>query len=95
MPRRVVAAGCSGGDNGGPAEFRNVVDLRTKATGAYPEVDVAVKDNDFAPPAIRINPGTTVAWKNEGRSPHDIVPADPKQDFGGEFGVDADEVQAG
>ena len=34
----LFAAGCSGGDSG-PSEFRNVVDLRTKATGEYPEVD--------------------------------------------------------
>jgi plastocyanin len=85
----LVASGCSGNDNG-PAEFRTVVDLRTKATGAYPEVEVTVKDNHFTPSAIRVNPGTAIAWTNDGRSPHDIVAADPKQDFGGEFGVDSE-----
>ena len=87
-----VACGSGNGNgskNAAPAAFRNVVDLRAKATGAYPEVDVAVKDNDFIPSAIRINPGTTVRWKNEGRSPHDIVPFEPKQDFGRRFGIDA------
>ncbi|HTK16361.1 MAG TPA: plastocyanin/azurin family copper-binding protein [Acidimicrobiia bacterium] len=97
----VLAAACSSGSddsaskNALPAQFRNVVDLRGKAKGSYPEVDVAVKDNDFAPSAIRINPGTTVRWENSGRSPHDIVPADPNQDFGHEFGVSADKFEPG
>jgi plastocyanin len=84
----VLAVSCSSGgsDRAEPAEFRNVVDMRSRATGSYPEVHVAVKDNDFVAPAIRINPGTTVSWKNEGRSPHDILPADTSQDFGKEFG---------
>jgi plastocyanin len=92
----MLAVSCGGGGNktAGPAEFRNIVDLRTKATGAYPEVDVATKDNEFIPPAIRINPGTTVRWENEGRSPHDIVPANTTQDFGGSFGVSSDDFRS-
>jgi len=90
-----VACGSSGNKTSQPGEFGNVVDLRAKATGEYPEVEVAVKDNDFVPPAIRINPGTTVSWKNEGRSAHDILPDDPAQDFGGVFGVHADKFQPG
>src|SRR5262245_43741668 len=91
-----VAAACgSGGKRAQPEEFRHVVDLRSQATGEYPEVEVAVKDNDFVPPAIRINPGTTVEWKNEGRSAHDMLPADPEQEFGGDFGVHAGEFQPG
>jgi plastocyanin len=93
----LLAASCSsnGNKNAGPAEFRTVVDLRAKATGTYPEVAVAVKDNDFVQPAIRINPGTTVRWDNQGRSPHDILPADATQDFGGKFGVDAGKFKPG
>jgi plastocyanin len=94
----MLAAGCSsGGSSKGAARtaFPNVVDLRAKATGSYPEVDVASKDNDFVPAAIRINPGTTVRWANEGRSPHEILPADPTQDFGGTFGVSADRFKPG
>jgi plastocyanin len=87
--------GSDGSDRAEPAEFRNVVDMRSRATGSYPEVHVAVKDNDFVAPAIRINPGTTVSWKNEGRSPHDILPADAAQDFGKRFGVDADKFEPG
>ncbi len=84
------ACASSGGKTAQPDEFRTVVDLRAKATGEYPEVAVAVKDNDFVPPAIRIDPGTTVKWENQGRSAHDILPADPSQDFGAPFGVPAD-----
>ena len=90
-----VACGSSGNTSSQPDELRNVVDLRAKATGEYPEVEVAVKDNDFVPPAIRVNPGTTVKWVNQGRSPHDILPADPTQDFGGSFGVEAPKFQPG
>ena len=79
----ILVAACSSGNGGNdaatknvvPAQLRKVVDLRATAGGEYPEVDVAVKDNDFVPAAIRINPGTTVRWENSGRSPHDIVPA--------------------
>jgi plastocyanin len=79
----ILAAGCGGSSKDvQPSEFGPVVDLRAKATGEYPEVDVAVKDNDFVPSAVRINPGTTVHWTNEGRSPHDLVPADASQGFG-------------
>ncbi|MDQ1479700.1 MAG: hypothetical protein QOI44_561 [Actinomycetota bacterium] len=98
----VLAAGCSSGNghtattkNALPAQFRNVVDLRGKAKGAYPELDVAVKDNDFVPSAIRIDPGTTVRWEIGGRSPHDLLPADPSQDFGHKFGVVAAKFRPG
>jgi plastocyanin len=94
----VLAVSCSGSggsDRAEPAEFRNVVDMRSRAAGSYPEVHVTVKDNDFVPAAIRINPGTTVSWKDDGRSPHDIVPADASQDFGKTFGVDADKFKPG
>jgi plastocyanin len=84
----LLAAACGSSKAAQPAELKNVVDLRAKATGgAYPEVDIEVKDNNFVPPAIRINPGTTVNWKNVGRSAHDISPADPEQDFGKAFGI--------
>jgi plastocyanin len=87
----VVAGACSsnGNNNSVPPELRKVVDLRAQTTGEYPEVDVAVKDNDFVPAAIRVNPGTTVRWENQGRSAHDILPADAAQDFGAPFGVTA------
>src|SRR6185436_502705 len=89
------ACSSSGGKSAVPAELRKVVDLRAQATGEYPEVDVTVKDNDFVPAAIRINPGTTVQWENQGRSAHDILPADAAQDFGAPFGVEAGKFAPG
>src|SRR5437762_1049519 len=92
----VLAGACSSGSakSATPAAFRTVVDLRAKTAGAYPEVRVAVKDNSFDPAAIRINPGTTVRWVNEGRGPHDIVASD-KLDPLDSFGVGADKFKAG
>jgi plastocyanin len=96
-----LVGACGGGSDGGndraeaPSELREVVDLRAQTTGNYPEVEVAVKDNDFVPPAIRINPGTTVKWVNQGRSAHDILPVDESQDFGEPFGATADEFEPG
>lgn len=89
------SSGGSGSKTAPPAAFPNVVDMRAKATGSYPEVDVAVVDNDFVPAAIRINPGTTVHWKNGGRGPHDLVAADPKQNFGKKFGISANAFGVG
>jgi plastocyanin len=89
---------CSSGGSGAaerPSELGEIVDLRARTTGNYPEVEVVVKDNDFVPPAIRINPGTTVRWVNQGRSAHDILPADASQDFGDPFGVTADKFEPG
>ena len=43
----LLAAGCSSGSrskDAAPIAFPNVVDLRAKTTGAYPEVDVASND---------------------------------------------------
>jgi plastocyanin len=93
----VLASACgkSGSSNNStssktPSELDHIVDLRAKATGSFPEVDVSAVDNNFVPAAIRINPGTTVHWENDGRSPHDISAADPTQPFGTKkFGVDA------
>ena len=79
-----TACGGHGGSKGNDAaaDYGTVVDLRSKATGAYPEVSISVKDNDFSPKAFRINPGTTVSWKNEGRSAHDLVEAVQTPTFG-------------
>jgi plastocyanin len=93
----VLAAGCGGGSSKKgattptlPSSFAHPVDLRGKAKGGeYPEVDVASKDNDFSPAAIRIDPGTTVHWTNEGRSPHDITAVVFGKPTGKEMGVAA------
>jgi plastocyanin len=93
-----VLAGACGGSSGNdatPAALRHVVDLRAKTSGSYPEVRVAVQDNTFQPAAIRIKPGTTVRWENQGRGPHDLLPNDATQDFGGPFGIGGDKFEPG
>jgi plastocyanin len=100
----LLFAACSGGDD--DTETSNatkasdleaqVVDLRGKAEDPdYPEIEVAVKDNEFIEPAIRIDPGVTVEWVNEGRSPHDIHPFDERAFGDDEFGVDEADFQPG
>ncbi|MFZ4584532.1 MAG: plastocyanin/azurin family copper-binding protein [Acidimicrobiia bacterium] len=78
------------GSDSKSASGTDVVDLRGRATGGqYPSVTVVVKDNNFTPQNIRIDPGVTVIWKNEGRSQHNVQPADANQPFFGDkpFGV--------
>jgi plastocyanin len=61
----------------------DLVDLRGQASqGNYPEVAVRVIDNEFVDGALRIDPGVTVAWTNEGRVEHDIVPLAEEPEFG-------------
>jgi plastocyanin len=88
----VLAGACGGDDDGGTDDpYGEIVDLREQVSGAYPEVRVAVKDNEFIPRAIRINPGTTVEWVNEGRSDHNILRI---EDLDG-FGVETDDFAPG
>lgn len=87
----VVAAGLVGCGSDSKKGTTDIVDLRGKATpGQYPSVTVSATDNDFKPQNIRIDPGVTVIWKNDGRSQHNIVASDANQDFHGDkpFGVE-------
>ncbi|HEX5614883.1 MAG TPA: plastocyanin/azurin family copper-binding protein [Acidimicrobiia bacterium] len=87
----IAAAACSDSDDG-----EALVDLRGKASdGAYPEVEVEAIDNTFREQNIRIDPGVTVAFTNNGRNDHDVRPADPEQDFGGDFGVERSDFTPG
>ncbi len=72
----------------------DVVDFRNATSGTYPEVQVAVLDNEFDPPAIRVRAGTTVVWQNKGRVEHDIMPVDRSQ-FTTPFGVAAAKYKPG
>jgi plastocyanin len=40
----------------------------------YTEVTVAMKDNDYLPQTLTVDPGTVVKWQNEGRSKHNVIP---------------------
>lgn len=44
------------------------------AAESYDEVQVVMKDNDFIPQTIAVDPGTVVKWTNEGRSDHNVIP---------------------
>lgn len=61
----LVATGCGGDDDGG--ESTEVKDLRGQAA-----VEVVMTDNIFTPENIRIDPGTTVTWVNEGDAGHQM-----------------------
>lgn len=65
-----LAGACSGDDDtGGTAT----------ADGA---MVVTAKDNSFTLEELRVEPGTTVRWVNEGRTEHDIRPVDRYAAFG-------------
>jgi plastocyanin len=40
----------------------------------YEEVTVVMKDNDYLPQTLTVDPGTVVKWANEGRSKHNVIP---------------------
>ncbi|MGH9274548.1 MAG: plastocyanin/azurin family copper-binding protein [Acidimicrobiales bacterium] len=74
------------------AEEIELVDLRGKASGGnYPEVGIRVVDNEFVDGAVRIDPGVTVSWTNDGRVDHNIVVTGD----GPAFGVEASSFAAG
>ncbi len=89
----LAVAAC--GSSSSSAKSVKVVDLRGKATGQNPEVGVKAIDNKFDAEAIRINPGTTVKWTNDGRNAHTVTPASSKQNFGAKFGVGAESFTSG
>jgi plastocyanin len=44
------------------------------AADEYDGVTVAMKDNDYLPQTLTVDPGTVVRWDNEGRSKHNVIP---------------------
>ena len=65
-------------------------DMRGKAEGdSYPKVLVDAKDNTFSPQIVRVDPGVTVEFKNEGGNIHNVLKAVRVQSFGPQFGVDS------
>jgi plastocyanin len=91
-----------GGDDGdtapvpvGPQPIEDVRDERGKAAGAPPVVEVAAVDDVFEPENVRIDPGVTVRWSNEGENVHDVKRSNSLQDFGAPFGVSGSEFGPG
>src|SRR3954469_25148031 len=41
---------------------------------SHTAVAVAMKDNDFVPQTVTVDPGTDVRWDNEGRAKHNVIP---------------------
>src|SRR5262245_53264426 len=65
-----------------------VVDYRGSSAGGAPKTQVIAQDNRFVPENIRINPGQTVRWTNQGRNPHNIVSASQETtEYAPRFGV--------
>ncbi len=62
----LVAAGC-GGDDDGDDTSTELVDMRGKT-----EVEIVMTDNIFTPENVRIDPGTTITWVNEGDAGHQM-----------------------
>ncbi len=44
----------------------------------YTETTVTIKDNDFLPQTLTVDPGTVVRWDNVGRNKHNVIPDDPE-----------------
>jgi plastocyanin len=85
-----VAAACGGDSASAPSGITDVslVDMRGKAEGGnYPEVKVLARDDLFDPEGIQIDPGVTVEWTNDGRSPHNITLAPTSASPGDGFGA--------
>jgi plastocyanin len=45
-------------------------------------VSVAIADDNFQPPTLNVQPGTTVRWLNQGRHTHTITSKDGRWDSG-------------
>ena len=91
-------AACSSGGGGSAAKPETTTTAPKLTTaGADGTVEVVVVDNHFVPERVVVRAGTTVRWRNQGFSPHRIVPSVADQDFHGAggvpFGVTADEFR--
>jgi plastocyanin len=65
-----------------------VVDYRGSTYTGAPKTQVIAQDNRFVPENIRINPGQTVRWTNQGRNPHDIASGSQETtEYAPKFGV--------
>jgi plastocyanin len=72
----LMAVGC-GRDT--PSTTSASVDLSDKTFSlktSRSDVEVGALDNQFTPPYIEVKRGTTVTFVNEGRNPHNVLPAE-------------------
>jgi plastocyanin len=77
----VALAGCAGESDGADADAGESEDTETDdaetTESAAPEADATVSTDGlaFAPQRISVDPGETVAWRNEGATAHDVTAA--------------------
>lgn len=66
------------------AVAKEIKDLRS--TKKYKEKEIEVGDNYYSPREITVDAGTIVIWENAGRSIHDVMSDDLKDDHSGDSG---------
>lgn len=80
----LLTAGC--GDSSKDADAKPAGDSGPTTTYDIPKddivdetgkavVEIIAVDNSLEPRYVEVSPGTRIVWKNEGRNPHDILPA--------------------
>lgn len=79
----VLPAAC-GGDDGEVAGSRDATEPELEDVVALEgdRVEVIALDNTFNHQNIRVEAGTTVVWKNEGRQDHDVIAVEGDDGWG-------------
>lgn len=89
----LTLAACGSDDAKGKDNLTNKGDDRKlENVVAYDEdrVDVEVLDNSFTEENIKVKPGTTVVWTNNGQQDHDVLPISSD-----DWGVEPGDFKAG
>lgn len=63
-----------GADAAAASPPRTVPNPEYQDDAGYEVVAVAMKDNDYLPQTVTVDPGTVVRWANEGRTKHNVIP---------------------
>lgn len=69
----LAACGSDGEDRGNDSDARDSIDnTEVDDQRGKSEVEVVMTDNLFTPQNVRVDPGTTIVWPNEGRAAHQL-----------------------
>jgi plastocyanin len=71
-----------------PGRSAVIVDYRADVSTGAPKTQVVAQDNRFVPENVRISPGQTVRWTNQGRNPHNIIKTGEAVEYTPDFGVE-------
>lgn len=82
----VLLAGCGDSGTADDAGAKPAGDTKSTTTFAFPKdeivdmtgqptVTISAIDNSLEPRYVEVSVGTRVIWQNNGRNPHDILPA--------------------